>query len=47
MTLSAECAAVANPFLFRCGGIQDLALGYMKDALKAICLAAGSPWPRS
>lgn len=43
MTISAEQAAVANAFLFRCGGIQDLALTYLKEAVKLSCQAAGRP----
>jgi len=43
MTISAEQAAVVNAFLFRCGGIQDLALTYLKEALKLACQAAGAP----
>lgn len=43
MTISAERAAVANAFLFRCGGIQDLALTYLKEALKLGRHAAGAP----
>ena len=43
MILTAERAAIANAFLFRCGGIADLALDYLKDALKGVCAAAGRP----
>ncbi len=34
-------AAVANAFLFRCSGIPDLALGYLRDSFKL--LPAGAP----
>ena len=44
MTISAERAAVANAFLFRCGGIPDLALTYLKEAVKLACQAAGRPF---
>lgn len=34
---------MVNAFLFRCGGIQDLALTYLKEAVKLSCLALGLP----
>lgn len=36
-------AAVANAFLFRCRGIKDLALGYLRDSFKLAAEAAGAP----
>lgn len=34
-------AAIANAFLFRCGGVADLALDYLKDSFRIAARAAG------
>ena len=41
MTLSSFDAAIANAFFYRCCGIPDLALSYLKESYRLVPLAAG------
>lgn len=43
MTLSNFDVAIANAFFYRCCGISDLALSYLKESYRLVPLAAGKP----